>query len=60
MTVFSRIHWRAVNLIAIGGIALSLILPGSARAVEDPEVIAIGVIPFEEMQLTHEKFQVVV
>ncbi len=60
MTVFSRIHWRAVNLIAIGGIALSLILPGSARAVEDPEVIAIGVIPFEEMQLTHEKFKGVV
>lgn len=58
--MFSRIQRFALNLIAIGGIALSLILPGSARAAEDPEVISIGVIPFEEMQLTFEKFRGVV
>ncbi len=60
MTLFSRIHWRAINLAAIVGIALLPILPGSARAVEDPKEIAIGAVPFEEIQLTFEKFQGVV
>ena len=60
MTNFYRLNWQAINLLAVGAIALSLVLPSPARAVEDPEEIAIGAVPFEEIQLTFEKFQGVV
>ena len=60
MTNFQRLNWQAINLLAVGAIALSLVLPSPARAVEDPEEIAIGAVPFEEIQLTFEKFQGVV
>jgi phosphonate transport system substrate-binding protein len=47
------------GLLAVAAAAF-LAAPNPAGAVEDPEYISIGVIPFEEIQLTAEKFQGVV
>jgi phosphonate transport system substrate-binding protein len=49
---------RIIQL-AIVAVALNLGLPANALA-EDPDIITVGVIPFEEVQLTAEKFKGVV
>lgn len=53
----SRRRWCA--FVALSVFAAALAWNGPARA-KDPETISIGVIPFEEMQLTFEKFKGVV
>jgi phosphonate transport system substrate-binding protein len=46
--------------LALSAAAVFFATPQGAVAVEDPEYISIGVIPFEEIQLTAEKFKGVV
>lgn len=47
-------------LLAFSAAAVVFSMPKAASAVEDPENISIGVIPFEEIQLTANKFKGVV
>jgi phosphonate transport system substrate-binding protein len=56
VTTFRFMH-RARSAIAALAVGLVASFPASAK---DPEILTIGVIPFEEIQLTAEKFKGVV
>ncbi|MEX0695726.1 MAG: phosphate/phosphite/phosphonate ABC transporter substrate-binding protein [Rhodospirillales bacterium] len=60
MKAISYSGLRTLCFSVLTGFALLTQAHSPVLAVEDPEVISIGVIPFEEMQLTHEKFSGVV
>ncbi len=50
---------QCLRLLPCAALAVSLMTTPAASA-EDPEILAIGVVPFEEVQLTFEKFAGVV
>lgn len=53
-------QWSSLSVLQTLGLAFLLATSASAVRAGDPEVISMGVIPFEEIQLTAEKFKGVV